>query len=169
MAAVARQVLTELGVTGYPKTSGGNGLHIYVRIRPQWSFAEVRRAAWAFACELVTRLPDRATLTWWRKDRDPRHVFVDYNQNPRDHTLAAAWSLRGTRAGTVSTPFDWDELDTIDPAALTLATVPARFALGDPHADIDDEDFGLAELLEWADRFESQAHSHPLHQPETDT
>ena len=155
VAAVAREVLAEIGITGYPKTSGGNGMHIYVRIRPEWEFGDVRRAAWGFASEVVARIPERATVTWWRKDRDPRHVFLDFNQNARDHTLAAAWSLRGTPAGTVSTPFRWDELATIDPAALTLATVPARFAAGDPHASIDDEAFGLELLLEWADRFEA--------------
>lgn len=162
VAAVARDVLAELGIRGYPKTSGGNGMHVYVRIRPDWGFADVRRAAWAFAREVVTRIPDRATVTWWRKDRDPTHVFIDFNQNARDHTLAAAYSLRGTAAGTVSTPFDWDELDTIDPATFTLATVPERFAsIGDPHASIDDEAFGLEQLLEWADRFEADDESVP--------
>ena len=157
VAAVARDLLAEIGIRGYPKTSGGNGLHIYVRIRPQWSFTDVRRAAWAFAREVVDRIPGRATVTWWRKDRDPRHVFIDFNQNARDHTLAAAYSLRGTPHGTVSAPFGWDELDTIDPPSLTLASVPARFeAVGDPHAGIDDEAFGLETLLEWADRRDAE-------------
>ena len=88
VAGVAREVLDELGIVGYPKTSGGNGLHIYVRIVPEWEFADVRRAALAFAREVERRLPGDATTTWWRKDRDPRHVFIDYNQNARDHTIA---------------------------------------------------------------------------------
>ena len=93
------------------------------------------------------------TTTWWRQERDPRRVFVDYNQNARDHTIASAWSVRGVPDGTVSTPFDWDELDAIDPRELTLATVPARFARsGDPHARIDDVAHRLDTLLEWADR-----------------
>lgn len=152
-AGVAHEVLDELGIRGFPKTSGGHGLHIYVRIVPEWGFAQVRRAALAFAREVERRLPAEVTTTWWRKDRDPRAVFVDYNQNARDHTIASAWSVRGVAEGTVSTPFFWHELDAIEPAELTLETVPARFAeLGDPHAEIDDVAFRLDQLLEWADR-----------------
>ena len=153
VAAVAKDVLDELGIVGFPKTSGGNGLHVYVRIAPEWGFAQVRRAALAFAREVERRAPDDVTTTWWRRDRDPRHVFVDFNQNARDHTIASAWSVRGVADGTVSTPFGWDELDSIEPRELTLATVPERFArLGDPHAGIDDVDHRLDTLLEWADR-----------------
>lgn len=153
IAAVARDVLDDLGIAGFPKTSGGNGLHIYVRIVPEWGFGEVRRAALAFAREVERRAPDDVTTTWWRKDRDPEHVFVDFNQNARDHTIASAWSVRGVPDGTVSTPFFWDELDAIEPRELTLATVPARFAKsGDPHATIDDVAHRLDTLLEWADR-----------------
>ncbi len=153
VAGVVREVLDELGILGYPKTSGGNGLHVYVRIKPRWEFAEVRRAALAFATEVARRAPDDATVTWWRKDRDPRHVFVDYNQNARDHTIAAAWSVRGVPAGTVSTPITWDEVDSVEPRDFTLATVPARYAaLGDVHAEIDDTAYGLEQVLEWADR-----------------
>ena len=153
VAGIVRGVLAELGVTGFPKTSGGSGLHIYVRISPEWGFAQVRRAALAFAREVERRAPDDVTTTWWRKDRDPRHVFVDFNQNARDHTIASAWSVRGVPDGTVSTPFTWDELDAIEPRELTLATVPARFAEhGDPHAAIDDVAHRLDTLLEWADR-----------------
>ncbi len=153
VAGVVREVLDELGILGYPKTSGGNGLHVYVRIKPRWEFAEVRRAALAFATEVARRAPDDATVTWWRKDRDPRHVFVDYNQNARDHTIAAAWSVRGVPAGTVSTPITWDEVDSVEPRDFTLATVPARYAaLGDLHAGIDDTAYGLEQVLEWADR-----------------
>jgi DNA ligase D len=153
VAGAAHEVLDDLGIIGYPKTSGGNGLHIYVRIVPEWGFAQVRRAALAFAREVERRLPDDVTTTWWRKDRDPRHVFVDFNQNARDHTIASAWSVRGVPDGTVSTPFRWDELDAIEPRDLTLATVPARFAAqGDPHAAIDDVAHRLDTLLAWADR-----------------
>ncbi len=153
VAGVAKGVLDELGIVGYPKTSGGAGLHIYVRIEPEWSFGEVRRAALAFAKEVERRAPDDVTTAWWRTERDPRHVFVDYNQNARDHTIASAWSVRGVPDGTVSTPFDWTELDSIDPRALTLATVPARFAEhGDPHETIDDVSHRLDTLLDWADR-----------------
>ena len=144
VAGVAREVLDELGIVGYPKTSGGNGLHIYVRIVPEWEFADVRRAALAFAREVERRLPGDATTTWWRKDRDPRHVFIDYNQNARDHTIAAAYSVRGVPDGTVSTPIRWDEIADVDPRSLTLATVPARYAaLGDLHARIDDTAYRL--------------------------
>ena len=152
VAAVVQEVLGELGMVGYPKTSGGNGLHVYVRIAPEWTFGEVRRAALAFATEVCRRVPDDATVTWWRKDRDPRHVFIDYNQNARDHTIAAAWSVRGVPDGTVSTPITWDEVASVQPRELTMATVPARFAAqGDPHAGIDDTAYRLDTLLEWAD------------------
>ncbi|WP_424188273.1 non-homologous end-joining DNA ligase [Actinokineospora sp. G85] len=152
VAHVVREVLDELGIVGYPKTSGGAGLHVYVRIRPDWEFAEVRRAALAFAREVERRTPE-ATTVWWRKDRDPGKVFVDFNQNARDHTIASAYSVRGVPEATVSTPIGWDEVDTVRPAELTIATVPARFAeLGDLHATIDDQAFSLETLLERADR-----------------
>ena len=153
VALVAREVLDELGAVGWPKTSGGNGLHIYVRIEPRWGFGEVRRAALAFALEVERRAPDEVTTTWWRKDRDPAKLFVDYNQNARDHTIASAYSVRGVPEGTVSTPITWDEVDHVDPAAFTIATVPARFAeLGDLHAGIDQKAYSLRTLLDWADR-----------------
>ena len=153
VALVAREVLDELGAVGWPKTSGGNGLHIYVRIEPRWGFGEVRRAALAFALEVERRAPDEVTTTWWRKDRDPAKLFVDYNQNARDHTIASAYSVRGVPEGTVSTPITWDEIDHVDPAAFTIATVPARFAeLGDLHAGIDEKAYSLRTLLDWADR-----------------
>lgn len=157
VAGSAREVLDELGITGYPKTSGGHGLHIYVRITPDWGFSDVRRAAHAFAKELERRNPDDVTTAWWRKDRSPRDLFVDFNQNARDHTMACAYSVRGTPDATVSTPFTWDELDDIDPRDCTMATVPKRFAeLGDVHEGIDDEAFSLAPLLEWAERDEAE-------------
>lgn len=151
-AGVAHEILDELGATGWPKTSGGKGLHIYVRIRPDHQFGEVRRAALAFAREVERRLPDDVTTTWWRRDRDPASVFVDYNQNARDHTIAAAYSVRGNAIGTVSTPLTWSEIDDADPRDFTIATVPDRYArLGDLHAGIDEAVFDIAPLLEWAE------------------
>ena len=158
VAAVCHEVLDELGITGYPKTSGGDGLHVYVRIRPDHEFADVRRGALAFAREVERRAPDLATTEWWRKDRDPAAVFVDYNQNARDHTIAAAYSVRGNPRATVSTPITWDEIAEVEPQDCTIATVPARFAeLGDLHASIDDVAHDLAPLLEWADRGDAPA------------
>ncbi len=155
VAHVAHEVLDELGAAGWPKTSGGSGIHVYVRIEPRWGFADVRRAALAFAREVERRAPADATTTWWRKDREPDKVFVDYNQNARDHTIASAYSVRGVVEGTVSAPIGWDEVDTVEPAALTIATMPERYArLGDLHAGIDDNPFSLEPLLEWAARDE---------------
>ena len=153
VAGVVHEVLDELGIVGYPKTSGGSGLHVYVRIVPEWGHKDVRRAALAFAREVERRTPDDVTTTWWRKDRPDDKVFVDYNQNARDHTIASAWSIRGVPAGTVSTPIAWNEIADVEPAEFTLATVPARFArLGDLHAGIDDVHHRLDTVLEWADR-----------------
>ncbi len=153
VAHVAHEVLDELGVIGWPKTSGGRGMHVYVRIEPAHSFTEVRLAALAFAREVERRAGGAATTTWWRKDRDPAAVFVDYNQNARDHTMAAAYSVRGTPRGTVSTPIRWDEVDAFEPDDFTIATVASRFAaLGDLHAGIDDAPWSIEPLLEWAAR-----------------
>jgi len=153
VAGVVREVLGELGAVGWPKTSGGHGLHVYVRIEPRWGFADVRRAAQAFAREIEHRAPDDVTTVWWRKDRDPSKLFVDYNQNARDHTIASAYSVRGVPEATVSTPVTWDEIDNVDPRAFTIATVPARFAeLGDLHRGIDEAAYSLDTLLSWADR-----------------
>jgi DNA ligase D len=155
VAEVAHQVLDELGAVGWPKTSGGSGLHIYVRIEPRWGFADVRRAALAFAREVERRAPMDVTTTWWRKDRDPRAVFVDYNQNTRDHTIASAYSVRGVPEATVSTPITWDEVKEVVPKDFTIATVPRRFAaLGDLHEGIDEAVFSLDILLSWAERDE---------------
>ena len=118
MAGVTHEILDELGAVGYPKTSGGKGLHIYVRIRPDHGHKEVRRAALAFAREVERRMPDDVTTLWWRKDRDPHHLFVDYNQNARDHTIAAAYSVRGFPDARVSTPVRWDEVDDVRPPRL---------------------------------------------------
>ena len=162
VAHVTQEVLGELGAVGWPKTSGGHGLHIYVRVKPEHGFSDVRRAALAFAREVERRAPQDATTTWWRRDRDPEAVFVDFNQNARDHTIAAAYSVRGNPEGTVSTPIRWDEVDDVNPRDFTLATVPSRFAeLGDLHAGIDDAVFDLAPLLEWAERDEREGHEVP--------
>src|SRR3954451_54378 len=156
VAHVVHEVLDELGATGFPKTSGGKGLHVYVRVVPEHGHKDVRRAALAFARE-VERRTDDVTTEWWRKDRDPTQVFVDYNQNARDHTIAAAYSVRGNPEATVSTPLRWDEVDDVHPRDCTIATVPARYAaLGDLHAGIDDAVFDLSPLLEWAERDEHE-------------
>src|ERR1700736_4354921 len=160
IAHVAHEVLGELGAVGWPKTSGGSGIHIYVRIEPRWMFADVRRAALAFASEIERRVPQHATTTWWRKDREPNKVFLDYNQNARDHTIASAYSVRGVPQATVSTPISWGEIDDVVPQDFTIATVPARFAKhGDLHAGIDAAVFSLEALLEWADRDDRSASS----------
>ncbi|MDQ6697804.1 MAG: non-homologous end-joining DNA ligase [Actinomycetota bacterium] len=155
VAHVVREVLDELGAVGWPKTSGGSGMHVYVRIEPSWAFADVRRAALAFAREVQRRAPDAVTTAWWRKDRDPAALFVDYNQNARDHTMASAYSLRGVPEATVSMPITWDEIDAVEPQDCTMSTVPERVAeLGDLHAGMDQAVFAIDELLDWADRDE---------------
>jgi len=162
VAHVVREVLDELGAVGWPKTSGGRGLHVYVRIVPAHGFADVRRAALAFAREVERRAPGLATTAWWRKDRDPTAVFVDYNQNARDHTMAAAYSVRGVPEATVSTPITWDEVDDVEPGDCTVRTVPDRFAtLGDLHAGMDDAPFAIDELLAWAERDERSGADDP--------
>ena len=146
-------MLDELGAVGWPKTSGGKGMHVYVRIEPTHGFTELRAAALAFAREVERRAGGAATTTWWRKDRDPATVFVDYNQNARDHTMAAAYSVRGFPDATVSTPISWEEVDTVEPSECTMWTVPSRFAeLGDLHAGIDQAVFSIDELLDWSAR-----------------
>ncbi len=165
-AATTHEILDELGAVGWPKTSGGSGLHVYVRIAPDWGFKDVRRGALAFAREVERRLPDDVTTTWWRKDRSPKDLFVDYNQNARDHTIAAAYSVRGNPRGTVSAPLAWDEIADAEPQDFTIATMPERFGrLGDLHAGIDDAVFDFSELLEWAGRDERDGEATP---PEPD-
>jgi DNA ligase D-like protein (predicted polymerase) len=169
VAHVAHEILDDLGAVGYPKTSGGSGLHIYVRIRPDHGHKVVRRAALAFAREVERRAPDDVTTLWWRKDRDPHHLFVDYNQNARDHTIAAAYSVRGLPDARVSTPVRWDEIDDVEPRDCTIFTVPERFEkIGDLHADIDDQVFDIAALLEWAERDEAGAPRPPTSRRPTD-
>ncbi|MET0424895.1 MAG: non-homologous end-joining DNA ligase [Actinoplanes sp.] len=151
-AGVVHEVLDDLGWIGYPKTSGGRGVHVYVRIAPNWSFTEVRRAAIALAREVERRRPDRITTKWWKEERGER-VFIDYNQMARDRTIACAYSLRANARATVSTPVTWSELTEVEPDDFDLRTVPARFAkLGDPHAAIDEVAHDITPLLEWADR-----------------
>ena len=145
-------------------------MHVYVRIEPRYGFTDVRRAALAFAREVERRAPDDVTTTWWRKDRDPAALFVDYNQNARDHTMAAAYS-RARRCPTAPCRrrSRWDEIDDVEPDDFTMATVPGRFAeLGDLHAGIDDAVFAIDELLEWADRDE-RAGAEPPADPDDST
>ncbi len=146
VALVARDLLGELGLVGWPKTSGNRGVHVYVRIEPRWEFTEVRHAAIAFGRELERRTTG-VTTAWWKEERGA-NVFVDYNQNARDRTIASAYSLRPLPGAPVSTPVTWDELPSVDPRAFTLHTVPARFAeLGDLHTAIDDRPGSLDGLL----------------------
>ncbi|TWG01247.1 non-homologous end-joining DNA ligase [Kitasatospora viridis] len=149
-----REVLAEHGLRGWPKTSGGRGLHVYVPIRPQWTFAEVRRCAIALGRALEHRMPDQVTTNWWKEERGVK-VFVDYNQMARDRTIASAYSLRARPQATVSTPLHWVELDEVTPLDFTLRTVPVRLAeVGDPNAEQGDEVFGLESVLELAERQE---------------
>lgn len=156
VAGEARALLEDLGMTGFPKTSGNRGVHVYVRIEPRWSFTDVRHAAIAFGRELERRT-DGVTTKWWKEERGER-IFVDYNQNARDRTIASAYSLRPKPGAPVSTPVTWEELTTIeDPRAFNLHTVPARFSeLGDLHAAIDDTASSLEPLLELYARDEEQ-------------
>lgn len=152
VAGHARAVLDELGWVAYPKTSGGRGVHIYIRIKPEWTFVEVRRAAIALAREIERRRPDLVTTKWWKEERGQR-VFLDYNQMARDRTIACAYSLRANARATVSTPLTWDELPDVEPDDFDLRTVPERVAkVGDPHATIDDVAHDITPLLDWADR-----------------
>ncbi len=162
VAHVAHEVLDELGAVGWPKTTGGRGMHVYVRIEPTHGFPDVRRAALAFAREVERRMPDDVTTTWWRKDRDPAALFVDYNQNARDHTIACAYSVRGVPDARVSAPVRWDEIDDVQPGDFTIETMPPRYAeLGDLHEGIDDAVFSIEPLLEWAARDERDGTTDP--------
>jgi bifunctional non-homologous end joining protein LigD len=178
VALVAREALDSIGLAGWPKTSGSRGFHIYARIEPRWSFTDVRRAAVALAREIERRAPDQATSKWWKEER--RGVFVDYNQNAKDRTVASAYSVRPLPDARVSTPLSWDEVPGCDPAAFTIDTVPARFAqIGDPWAGMDDAAGSLDRLLElaasdeaaglpdapWPPHFVRQAGEEPRVQP----
>jgi DNA ligase D len=148
-------LLDELGYVGFPKTSGGRGVHVYVRVEPRWTFVEVRRAAIAFAREVERRAAGAVTTAWWKEQRG-QAVFVDYNQNARDRTIASAWSVRRRPAATVSTPVSWADLAVVEPEDCTARTVPALLAeRGDAHEGIDAVHHSLEPLLELADRDEA--------------
>ncbi|MGZ4542701.1 MAG: non-homologous end-joining DNA ligase [Mycobacteriaceae bacterium] len=152
---VVQPLLDQLGLVGYPKTSGGRGLHVYIRIEPRWTFTEVRRAAIALARETERRAGGRVTTAWWKEQRGER-IFVDFNQNARDRTIASAYSVRKTPRATVSTPVTWAELVDVQPGDCTMATVPALLERrGDPMAEIDARAFTLDGLLEMAERDEA--------------
>jgi bifunctional non-homologous end joining protein LigD len=178
VALVARDVLADFGLTGWPKTSGSRGMHIYARIQPRWTFTEVRQAAVALAREIERRAPADATSRWWKEER--HGVFVDYNQNAKDRTVASAYSVRPMPDARVSAPLRWDEVPGCDPAAFTIDTMPERYArLGDLGAGIDESAGSLAALLDlaaadeaaglpdapWPPHFEKQAGEQPRVQP----
>jgi len=151
VALLAREVLREHGLSGWPKTSGSRGMHVNVRIQRRWTFQQVRAAALALAREVERRAPALATSKWWKEER--HGVFIDYNQNAKDRTVASAYSVRPTPDARVSTPLSWEEVPQVEPEAFTLATVPDRFArAGDPHASIDEEPGSLESLLELSAR-----------------
>jgi bifunctional non-homologous end joining protein LigD len=154
VALEVRAVLEELGLRGWPKTSGSRGMHVNARIEPRWTFTEVRRAALALSREVERRAPGLATSKWWKEER--RGVFLDYNQNAKDRTTCSAYSVRPVPDARVSTPLAWDEVPDCDPADFTVLTVPARFArIGDPHAGMDEARGSLDALLALADRDEA--------------
>jgi len=156
VAAEARTLLDDLGYRGFPKTSGGRGIHIYVRIEPRWTFTDVRHAAIAFGRELERRMPGQVTTKWWKEERGER-VFVDYNQNARDRTIASAYSIRPKPGAPVSAPVLWEELGECQPEDFTVATMPARFAeVGDRHAEINDVHHSLQPLLDMYERDEAE-------------
>jgi hypothetical protein len=175
---VAAGVLADYGLTGWPKTSGSRGMHIYARILPRWSFGEVRQAAIAVAREIERRAPELATSKWWKEER--HGVFVDYNQNAKDRTVASAYSIRPVADVRVSAPLTWDEVPSCDPAEYTIETMPARFArIGDPWAGMDEAAGSLDALLDqaardqeaglpdapWPPHYEKQAGEAPRVQP----
>ncbi|HEX8080611.1 MAG TPA: non-homologous end-joining DNA ligase [Jatrophihabitans sp.] len=155
VAGLVRELLDELGAVGWPKTSGSKGLHIYLRIHPEHGFTQVRRAALAFAREVERRAPELVTTKWWKEERG-ESIFIDYNQNARDRTIASAYSIRAS-TGLVSAPISWQELAGVRMEDYTMATMPARFAeLGDLHAGIDDNPFDISVLLDWSERDEHE-------------
>ena len=154
VALVAREALSDFGLVGWPKTSGSRGIHIYARIARAWTFPEVRRAAVALAREVERRAPALATAAWWKEER--HGVFLDYNQNAKDRTVASAYSIRPLPDARVSAPLAWDEVEGCDPSAFTMLTVPARIAaIGDPSAGIDGEEGSLEGLLELSAQHEA--------------
>ena len=154
VALEVKALLEELGLRGWPKTSGSRGMHVNVRIEPRWTFTEVRRAALALSREIERRAPAIATSKWWKEER--HGVFLDYNQNAKDRTTCSAYSVRPLPDARVSTPLTWDEVPDCDPADFTVLTVPERFAaMGDPHAGIDGAPGSLEALLALAARDEA--------------
>jgi DNA ligase D-like protein (predicted polymerase) len=157
VAALVYAVLTDVGLVGWPKTSGSRGMHVFVRIERRWTFDQVRRAALALAREVERRAPSLATSKWWKEER--HGVFLDYNQNAKDRTVCSAYSVRPTRDARVSAPLRWDEIDSCDPAAFTLATLPARYAaLGDLHAEMNRHAGSLEALLALSAKQEESGH-----------
>ncbi len=155
VALIVGDVLRELGYESFPKTSGSRGIHIYTRMEPKWTFTDMRRSALAVGREVERRVPALATTKWWKEER--HGVFIDYNQNARDRTIASAYSVRPLPDARVSCPLTWDEVPNVDPAAFTVATVPRRFAdVGDPGDGIDDRAFSLEPLLELVARHERE-------------
>ena len=155
VALEAKRLLEELGLRGWPKTSGSRGMHVNARIQQRWSFTEVRRAALAFSREIERRVPALATSKWWKEER--HGVFLDYNQNAKDRTTCSAYSIRPLADARVSAPLSWDEIPNCDPADFTVLTMPARFAaIGDPHAKMDEKPGSLGQLLELAARDEAE-------------
>ena len=149
-----RALLHELGMEGWPKTSGGRGLHVYVPIEPRWTFVESRRALIALGRELERRLPDQVTMSWWKEERGVK-IFVDFNQMARDRTIASAYSVRPTPRALVSTPLRWEEVGDVAPEDFDVLTMPKRFAsVGDLHAGLNDQAYTLETLLEWSARDE---------------
>jgi DNA ligase D-like protein (predicted polymerase) len=155
VSLIVRSVLDPLGLASFPKTSGKRGMHVYVRIEPRWGFDEVRRAALALAREVERRAPALATSKWWKEER--HGVFIDYNQNAKDRTVASAYSVRPRPDARVSAPLTWDEIDDSDPADFTIATMPGRYeSAGDRHAGIDEHPCSLDALLELSARHEKE-------------
>jgi DNA primase len=149
VAGVLREVLAEAGIVGFPKTSGGRGIHVLARIRADWDFVAVRHAVIAVAREVERRAPDLATTSWWKEDRGER-IFLDFNQAARDRTIASAWSVRGTERATVSTPVTWERLPEVAPDDFDVFTAPDWLAEhGDALAGLDDQAFGLETALDW--------------------
>jgi hypothetical protein len=152
---VVRAALDDVGLVGWPKTSGSRGMHVNVRIERRWTFDAVRRAALALARDVERRVPGLATSKWWKEER--HGVFLDYNQNAKDRTIASAYSVRPTVDARVSAPLTWDEIDDCNPADFTLATMPQRFAaIGDRHSGIDDRPCSLERVLELSARQERE-------------
>jgi DNA ligase D len=165
-AGTLHEVLAELGWAGWPKTSGGRGVHVYVRIKPDWDFIQARRAGIALAREVERRRPDLVTTAWWKEERGER-VFIDFNQMARDRTIACAYSLRANGRATASAPVTWDELSEVEPDDFDLRTMPKRFAeIGDPHAGIDDAAVDITPLLEWFARDEADGKGDMPYPPE---